>query len=776
VNKRHWSAASGLAVGALVVTGLTLPMQAQASPGSTAPSNGDPVRTTKSDAFPNTLGDAQSKLTQDAVKQLVTGQATTTTVKGNRVIKLDPKTKGGKVKFVNYPVDREEDIFTILTDFGDKVSPAAGGPAGPVHNSIPEPDRNWDGNRTDDNSTYWTKNFDRQHYLDMMFGDGESFKDFYDKQSNGRFAAKGDVSNWVTVPYNEARYGHNPAAGDGTSEAGGYWNYIKDTAAAWYADQVKQGKSLAEIKTYLAQFDKVDRYDFDGDGDFNEPDGYIDHFQAIHAGEGEEAGGGAQGEDAIWSHRWYAWDGYTDRGPDANKKGGVPLGDSGLWIGDYTTEPENGGLGVFTHEFGHDLGLPDLYDTQGGDNGTGFWTLMSAGSWLNHGGNAIGTTPGYMGPWEKLQLGWLDYKTIAFGEDQNIKLNRSDLGSAKGEQAAIIPLPERTVVTEHNTPHSGAGEWWTGYGNDISATLTRSLDLTAAKAAAVSFFVSGDIEVDYDTLRGEVSTDGGTNWTSVADPVDGSADGDDKSALAWTKVTWDLSAYAGKSVQFRFRFDTDGGVGSEAFIDDVTFTVDGTATTDDVENGAGAWTAKGGFEVINGTTSRDVQDMYLVENRTYGGYDDTLRTGPYNFGWANTRPDWVERFPYQNGMLVWFANGEYGDNNTSAHPGAGQVLPVDARPAPVTFPGGFLLGNRRQPFDATFGQEKTDAVTFHRNGVPTTVPSRAGIPTFDDSDANRYWSAANPWNSTKVAGSGTSLTVFKTNDGGDQLQVKVRFR
>jgi immune inhibitor A len=779
VNKRHWSAASGLAVGALVVTGLSVPMQAQASQASGAPSSGDPAKTTRTDNFPTTLGDAQAKLTQDAVKQLVTGDATTTTVKGNRVIKLEAKDRKGQTRYVNYPTEREEDIFTILTDFGDKVLPATGGTAGPVHNSIPEPDRVWDGNATDDNSTYWTKNFDRQHYVDMMFGDGESFKDFYLKQSNGRFLAKGDVSDWVTVPYNEARYGHNPVKGDGTSEAGGYWNYIKDTATAWYADQVKQGKSLAEIKAYLAQFDKVDRYDFDHDGDFNEPDGYIDHFQAIHAGEGEEAGGGAQGADAIWSHRWFAWDGYTDRGPAANKNGGVPIGDSGLWIGDYTTEPENGGLGVFTHEFGHDLGLPDLYDTQGGDNGTGFWTLMSAGSWLNHGGNSIGTTPGYMGPWEKLQLGWLDYTTIPFGEDRNIKLGRADMGSAKGEQAAVLPLPERTVVTKHNTPHSGAGEWWTGFGNNVSATLTRDLDLTGGSAASVDFWLSGSIEVGYDTLRGEVSTDGGKTWTVAGGPVDGSLDDKPKEEdndLAWTKVSWDLSAYAGKSVQFRFRFDTDGGVGSEAFIDDVAVTVGTTTTTDDVENGAGAWTAAGGFQIINGTTSRQVQDMYLVENRTYGGYDDTLRTGPYNFGWANTKPDWVERFPYQNGMLVWFANGEYGDNNTSVHPGGGQVLPVDARPAPITFPGGFLLGNRRQPFDATFGQEATDAVTFHRNGVPTTVPSRPGIPMFDDSDVNRYWSADNPWNSTKVAGSGTSLTVFRTNDGGDQLQVKVRFR
>ena len=42
----------------------------------------------------------------------------------------------------------------------------------------------------------------------------------------------------------------------------------------------------------------------------------------------------------------------------------------GIWIGDYTVEPENGGLGVFAHEFGHDLGLPDFYDTAGGENGT----------------------------------------------------------------------------------------------------------------------------------------------------------------------------------------------------------------------------------------------------------------------------------------------------------------------------------------------------------------------------------------------------------------------
>ena len=107
---------------------------------------------------------------------------------------------------------------------------------------------------------------------------------------------------------------------------------------------------------------------------------------------------------------------------------------------------------------------------------------------------------------------------------------------------------------------------------------------------------------------------------------------------------------------------------------------------------------------------------------------------------------------------------------------AGEALPVDARPAPVVLDGGVKLGNRRQPFDATFGLEKTDAVTFHRNGVPTTVPSSAGIPVFDDSDENRYWDAKNPWSSVKVAGSGTVMKVNKSSADGNQLQVQVSFK
>ncbi|CCH76077.1 putative secreted protease [Nostocoides japonicum T1-X7] len=760
---RQATAVAGVATAALALT-MTMP-GAQARQ---APVDKDPVAVQKKDNLPNPLADAQNALRREAIAKLVTGQATTEVRGGQRVIKLagkvDARTgKKSKDRFVSYPVEREESILTILTDFGTQTDPRTDGSAGPRHNEIPQPVRGAGSGSAADNSTYWVKNFNRSHYRNMMFGDGESFKDFYLKQSNGRFLATGDVSNWVTVPFNEARYGSNDI-----SEADGYWNYVKDTASAWYDAQVAAGKSKAWITKYLKQFDKVDRYDYDGDGNFNEPDGYIDHFQAIHAGEGEEAGGGAEGEDAIWSHRWYAFSTNAGKtGPTGNLLGGVPLGDSGLWIGDYTTEPENGGLGVFSHEFGHDLGLPDLYDTNGGDNGTGFWTLMSAGSWLGHGGNSIGTTPGYMGAWEKLFLGWLDYTVVPYGESRGVKIGPADRDAKNNPQAVVVTLPDKTTTTQYNTPHAGSNEWWSGSSNNRSATLSRSIDLSGAASASVSAYLAHDIEEDYDYLYAEASTDG-TSWTTL-DSITGSD-------MTWAQKTWDLSDFAGEPVQFRFRYASDGGYNLKgAFLDDIMVTVDGdTVLTDGAEDGDNGWTVSG-WSRIDGSTTVTTPRFYLAENRVYSGYDDTLRTGPYNFGWGTTRPDWVERFPYQNGLLVTYYDGSYADNNTSTHPGGGLVLPVDARPANMVFPDGFQLGNRRQPFDATFGLEATDAVTLHHNGVALKVPSQPAIPVFDDAYPNKYWTADNPMSSVKVAGSGLKLTVKSTTSDGDFMQLRVQF-
>lgn len=720
------------------------------------------------DDRPSPLSDAQRALRREAMHQHLEGSAqVVVNAKGKRV------TRVARGKYVQHEVQRRAAIFTVLAEFGDRTLPATGGAPGPRHNEIAAPDR------AVNNTMIWRPDFDRAYYRDLMFGSGESFRDFYLKQSNGRFLAHGDVSDWVQVPYNAARYGHNPVAGDGTSQADGYWNFVKDTVTAWYDAQRAAGKTREQIRAELAAYDVHDRYDHDGDGDFDEPDGYLDHFQAIHAGEGEEAGGGAQGTDAIWSHRWYAFAsdiGVT--GPPRAPFGGVQIGDTGLWVGDYTTEPENGGLGVFTHEFGHDLGLPDLYDTtDGGDNGIGFWTLMSAGSWLNDGTVDIGSKPAYFGPWEKLFLGWASVDVVPHGQDTRIWLGQADLEAVRRPQVVAVSLPDKDVETRYNVPHSGRFQWWSGSGDSLDNTLSRDIDLTGVApgaAAGVSAWAWWRTEPGYDQLVAEVSVSDGqgagaaSRWTQLEPVLDGRSD--------WAQVTWDLSDYAGRDVRFRFRYLTDVGTSlAGVFLDDLTVSAGDRVETDDVESPESTW-QPAGFTRMDGTHTERVASYYFLENRVYSGYDRYLRTGPYNFGWLDTTPELVERFPYQDGLLVWYADGACSDNNTAEHPGCGLALVVDARPDAVRFHDGFVWANRRQAWDATFGFDTTDPVLLHRYGIPLTIPRRAAIRSFDDSDPNRYWRADNPKHSTQVAGSGTRVTVASESNQGRNLLLDIRFR
>ncbi|MGY0231291.1 immune inhibitor A domain-containing protein [Longispora urticae] len=680
----------------------------------------------------------------------------------SKLVKRDKGSSGVQLpngKWVQWGTPETAQVFTLLAEFGAQ-EPDGGGP-GPLHNQIPEPDR------TVDNSTLWTKDASQAYFQNLLFSKSgsESMSDFYLRQSSGRYTVTGEVTPWVQLPANAARYGKNNPA-DQLNEYNRYGAFVQDSVTAWYSQQQAAGRTDAQIKAYLAKFDVWDRDDFDGDGVFNEPDGYLDHVQIIHAGEGEEAGGGAQGGDAIWSHSWSALS-QNGLGPVGNKKGGVQFGNTGIWAGRYTTEPENGGLGVFCHEYGHDIGLPDYYDTLGGDNGTSFWTLMSAGSWLNHGKQDIGSTPGYMGPNEKLFLGWLDYDTV----EVNDKSAVSVLGAAAGgsilgyKQATMVKLPTQHLVKEYTKPFAGQGEWWAGDKDNLDATLTRDIDLTGATTASVTTKAWYDTEAGYDYFKGRVSTDGGANWIEVGAPRDGASGG-------WIDVNYDLKPYVGKKIKFQFNHFTDAGThNTGVFLDNISVVKDGAVIfSDTAETTDAGWVAKD-FTRFDGTLRYDREHFYLVENRQYVGYDNVLKTGPYNFGFRNTKPDWVERYAFNPGIVVWYVNGAYGDNNTTVHPGFGQALPVDARPGLITPPGQAPLANSKGAYDGSFSRRGIPAVTFHRNGSAVTMPARPGIAVFDDSNVDKYWiagDATNPqngWNSVKVSGTGVRIEILLDGNG-----------
>ncbi|MFD8213099.1 immune inhibitor A domain-containing protein [Streptomyces sp. NPDC059697] len=713
------------------------------------------------------LSKTQEAQREEALNQVISGDAKVQDRNGSQVVKLK-----GKNKYVELGREKTDKIFTILVEFGDQVDSRYGGTAGPLHNQIAAPDR------TQDNSTAWQADYNQAHFQDLYFGTGkntESLKKYYEKQSSGRYSVDGEVTDWVKVPYNEARYGSNKASS-------GAWYAVQDGVTAWVADQKAAGRSDADIKADLAKYDQWDRYDYDGDGNFNEPDGYIDHFQIVHAGEDESAGGGAQGEDAIWAHRWYAFG--TDAGatgPAGNKLGGAAIGDTGIWVGDYTIQPENGGLGVYAHEYGHDLGLPDEYDTtNSAENSTGFWTLMSSGSWLGTGKNAIGDLPGDMNAWDKLQLGWLNYDTAKAATKSKHKLGVAEYNT-KNKQALVVSLPDKAVTTQIVTPAQGSTQWWSGSGNDLKNTLTRSVDLTGKSSAALTLDGWYDIEADYDYLYTEVSTDGGANWTAIDGTVDGQPiprDGSGKPALtgtvdAYKKLSFPLDAYAGQKIDLRFRYQSDGGVALKGFAaDEIAVTADGSALfSDNAETADAAWTAAG-FSRVGGSFTDDYPQYYIAENRQYVSYDKTLKTGPYNFGFSTTRPSWVEHYPYQNGLLIWKWDTSQKDNNVSAHAGYGQILPVDSHSTALKWSDGTLMRSRIQSYDSPFSLYRTDGLTLHSADVATKIPSKPGVPVFND-HTSTYYDTTAPTAGVKITDTNTKIKIVKEARDGSTISLEV---
>ncbi len=157
----------------------------------------------------------------------------------------------------------------------------------------------------------------------------------------------------------------------------------------------------------------------------------------------------------------------------SNLLGGTQIGNTGIWIGDYTIQPENGGLSVFFHEYGHDLGLPDDYNTSaGGDNNNEHWTLMAQSRLGAKGEQCIGDRAGDLGAWNKLQLGWLDYETVvAPGQQQDdLKLGpqeyNTDKAAGRGRRAA---RRRRSSPSSARRP-PGAKQWCSGDGDDLDNT------------------------------------------------------------------------------------------------------------------------------------------------------------------------------------------------------------------------------------------------------------------------------------------------------------------
>jgi len=214
-----------------------------------------------------------------------------------------------------------------------------------------------------------------------------SVKKYYREMSNGRLTIQFDFFGPVELPETLAYYGSNVSGDD-----------------AHPGELVNKAVNLLVAASGASTDFSI--YD-------NDNNGTVDTIIIIHCGPGEETPAG--GPNDIWSHQWdlASAENYGD--------GDGSVATDGVVFNVYTIQPEynsaagDSTIGVFCHELGHVLGLPDLYDTSYATNGVGDWSLMGSGSW---GDDAKGTRPAPLLAWERFKIGgsgWINLSSITPG-------------------------------------------------------------------------------------------------------------------------------------------------------------------------------------------------------------------------------------------------------------------------------------------------------------------------------------------------------------------------
>ncbi|MFN2525168.1 MAG: M6 family metalloprotease domain-containing protein [Actinomycetota bacterium] len=223
-------------------------------------------------------------------------------------------------------------------------------------------------------------------YRDMLFqkaypyGNG-SMRDYFLDQSGGLFDVTGDVTpSWLRLPRTLATY------------AGSSFGY-----------QRIEPNDFSLVKDAVVLADPLMNFcDFDTNGD-----GYVDSLFVVHAGPGAE-----ETRQGLWSLKWSL--------PSPVSTTDICATGRSVAVKDFTIEPEGYAsdsftpegaprgmisAGIFIHEFGHVLGLPDLYDTDySSPGGVGPWDVMATGTYGFDGRRPWRPTP--LSAWSKIALGW----------------------------------------------------------------------------------------------------------------------------------------------------------------------------------------------------------------------------------------------------------------------------------------------------------------------------------------------------------------------------------
>lgn len=243
-----------------------------------------------------------------------------------------------------------------------------------------------------------------------------SARDYFITQSFGQFSPTFDVVGPVTLDMPYRYYGGNDAKG---------------------SDRHADVMVFSAVQKAVEKGLDLDKYDADSNG-------IVDMVYVIYAGLGEADGGD---KNTVWPHMWNL----QASAQFANQQvGGKRIG---LYAcsAEYRGDKSFSGIGTFCHEYGHCLGLPDIYDVDySGGYGMGYYDIMSSGSYLNNGN----TPPNYSG-FERYSVGWMMYDDVTVAGDITL--------SSIEESNRAIRLSSPTNPDEYFVLENRQKEGWDAY-------------------------------------------------------------------------------------------------------------------------------------------------------------------------------------------------------------------------------------------------------------------------------------------------------------------------
>ncbi len=238
-----------------------------------------------------------------------------------------------------------------------------------------------------------------------------SLREYYRANSRGRLIISGQVTpDWVDMPHSYDYY------------VGGYAG-LNFGAYPNSSQKLAEDAMAAAAKAFGGDLRYFDNDGPDGIPSSGDDDGYVDAVSVIVPGQGAETSvscaSGPVGCTRLWSHESGVAVYQNCPGPNGGPGclPGVAVGKVRGFlyslVSEYNDFPGDNACGTWFHEFSHTLGLPDLYDTVGG-NGLGFYSLMALGNYLpynadpNTAGGTLGSNPGNLDAWCRQFLGFDD--------------------------------------------------------------------------------------------------------------------------------------------------------------------------------------------------------------------------------------------------------------------------------------------------------------------------------------------------------------------------------